>query len=85
MATVSVRVKHLSGGWQQVLNGGGTLSLLNSAADATVARSGGQAYKRGFTATRFSYGPRPAVTVFAKRHKNPILQHMANHRLEGAM
>lgn len=85
MADVSFEMTHLPDGWQQVLNSGGTVALLHSHASQVVGRMGGFGYERSFAATRFGFGPRPAVTVFAHKYPDPIRQAIANRMLEGAM
>lgn len=85
MAEATFELVFDSGGFQQVLNSPGTRGLLDSHADKVVARMGGLAYKRSFTATSFKYGPRPAVTVFSTKSNNPLTAFAARKRLEGAM
>lgn len=85
MADVTFELTHLPSGWQQVLNGSGTRTLLHMHASQVVGRMGGFGYERSFTATGFGYGPRPAVTVFAHRYPDPIRQAIANRMLGGAM
>ena len=85
MADVTFEIVHKPDGWQEVLNGSGTRSLLHMHASDVVGRMGGFGYERGFTATGFAFGPRPAVTVFAHQYPDPIRQHVANKMLEGAM
>lgn len=85
MADADFRLEFRTEGFQRVLNSPGTFAMLDSVAGGVVARSHGLAYKRGFTATKFRYGPRPAVSVFANRSRFGKLQALANHLLEGAM
>ncbi|MBQ9004901.1 MAG: hypothetical protein IJ092_00860 [Atopobiaceae bacterium] len=85
MADVTFELTFDSGGFQQVLNSAGTRRLLDSHADTVVAKMGGLAYKRSFSATSYGYGPRPAVAVFSTKSNNPLTAYVARKRLEGAM
>lgn len=85
MADAKVELTHLPAGWQQVLNSGGVRGLLREQGFDAAGRMGSWGYFRSFTATQFSYGPRPAVAVFAHKYPDPIRQKIANHLLEGAM
>lgn len=64
MADVQVELEFDSGGFQQILNSGSMRSMLVAEAGRVVSRCGGMAHYRPFAATGFSYGPRPAVSVF---------------------
>ena len=85
MADVTFELTFLPGGFQQVLNSGGTKALLHQHASQVVGRMGGFGYERSFTASGFGHGPRPAVTVFAHKYPDPVRQALANRMLEGAM
>lgn len=84
MADVSVELEFKSDGFQQILNSSGMRSMLASEAGRVVSRCGGMAHYRPFTATKFGYGPRPAVSVFTHA-KTRVGAAIARRVLGGAL
>lgn len=85
MADATFEMEFFSEGFQQILNSGGTKSLLHSHAQRAVASMGGLGYERSAVGGGGAFGPRPIVTVFAHKYPDPVRQLIANRKLEGAM
>lgn len=84
MADVGVEIKFNNSGFQTILNSGPVRSMLAAEAGRVVSRTGGMAHYSTFTATRYGFGPRPAVSIFTHA-KTRVESAVARKVLESAL